>query len=273
MADTSASAQSGGLCGPARSSRATLSRATSSASRPARSTSPPRQVAVGERYRRIALAMVSHGHPQQQAVEPGPPGAGLEAAKPPGAAVSGRPGPSARRWRPASARSVTGRRRRGRTAGAPAPGTPSRGPGTRSPGSPASSSRWAATAEQGLVWRSERSASRARSSGAPASVGGAEGGADQRSEQLDVGAHDDDVAGLEGRVGRQQVEHGVARPLRPGGPGRGRNGSRRLSSSRASRGRGSSCAGQRRPGGDRSARMSAWMRPSRRGRVVASPAR
>ncbi len=49
--------------------------------------------------------------------------------------------------------------------------------------------------------------------GAVEPFGGAERGVDQRGERLDVGAHHDDVAGLEGRVGGQEVEDGVAHHL------------------------------------------------------------
>ena len=71
----------------------------------------------------------------------------------------------------------------------------------------------------GLVWRRERSASRISSwrvpsdAAVPRSSSRAERGLDERREVLDVGAHDDDVAGLEARVLLQQVQDGVAQHL------------------------------------------------------------
>ena len=47
---------------------------------------------------------------------------------------------------------------------------------------------------------------------------GAERRLDQRREGLDVGAHDDDIAGFESRIVEQQVEDGVAQDLDLAGP-------------------------------------------------------
>ena len=49
-------------------------------------------------------------------------------------------------------------------------------------------------------------------------LGGTEGGVDQRSEGLDVGAHHHDVAGLQRGIGGQEVEDGVAHHLHLAAP-------------------------------------------------------
>ena len=82
----------------------------------------------------------------------------------------------------------------------------------------ASSSTSASTPITGLVWRSERSASRissvrVRVVGPSSRSCAAERRLDERGEVLDVGAHDDDVAWLESRIVRQQVQDGVAQHL------------------------------------------------------------
>ncbi len=73
-----------------------------------------------------------------------------------------------------------------------------------------------------MVWRRERSASRTRRSGGPPAsppssvvldVAGAERGVDERGKRLDIGAHHDDVAGLEGRVVAKGVEDGISDDL------------------------------------------------------------
>ena len=92
------------------------------------------------------------------------------------------------------------------------------------------------------VGLAQRPVSQARPQlGRPGQVRGTEAGVDQWGEQLDVGAHDDDVAGLERRVVGQQVEHGLADHLHLAGAAvAGMH--RRLSSSSASSGRGSSAS-------------------------------
>ena len=82
----------------------------------------------------------------------------------------------------------------------------------------ARSSTSASTPITGLVCRSERSARRIWSELRPdahrgVGVVAAERGLDQRRERLDVRAHHDDVAGLEGGVVLEEVQHGVAEHL------------------------------------------------------------
>ena len=87
--------------------------------------------------------------------------------------------------------------------------------------SSASSSSRATTPSTGFVWRSERSASRTRRSGSPASSGSpstddvprAERGLDERREDLDVRAHHDHVARLQRRVLLHRVQDRVAQDL------------------------------------------------------------
>ena len=148
-----------------------------------------------------------------------------------------------------------GRRRRAGSAGGPARGRRGRAPARRSAARSASSSSRATTPSTGLVWRSERSASRTRRSGGGArptrlvvlvGLARAERRLDERRERLDVRAHDDHVARLERRVLVEQVQDRVAQHLDLAGAavagvdldaavGRRARGSARRRSSRARR--------------------------------------
>ena len=157
------------VCGPASSSRVTCQ-----AVRPARPAGRPGRCRRWRGRRTGSVPPKSrsssrHGHPEQEPVDAGAPGAGFDAVEFPGSAV----GPSRPQRTPVPANQRSTRERaswwcRGRSAG----DTGSREAKSSTSDAvtllPASSSRWAATASSGLVWRSERSASRARSSGAPA---------------------------------------------------------------------------------------------------------
>ncbi len=117
------------------------------------------------------------------------------------------------------ARSSSSRRKRRRTGSRPAKSSTWEAV-TRLSGR---ASRLHTAPSTGLVWRRDRSARRTRrSTGAVAVVvgvgAGAERGVDEGGEGLDVGAHDDDVAGFEGGVVEEEVEDGVAQHLHLAGP-------------------------------------------------------
>ena len=94
----------------------------------------------------------------------------------------------------------------------------------------ASSRRCAATAEQWVCLAERTVGQTGPQLGRPGQAGSTEAGLDQRGEELDVGAHDDHVAGLEGWVGRLAGAARLRAPPLPGVHGRGTNGIRKLSS-------------------------------------------
>ena len=167
-----------------------------------------------------APLVLVHRHAHEDATQPRGPGALLDLLQPERrAAAASRPQrmPLSLIHSSRRARSSSSRPKRRRTGSWPARSRTCEA-ATRSS---ASSSRAAVTPSTGLVWRSARSASRTRRSGAAAprrlavlvGRGGAEGRVDERRERLDVRAHDDDVARLEGRVLAQEMEDRVAHDL------------------------------------------------------------
>ena len=161
-----ASAQASiGLGSPTARSTAASRRSMSSASRPARSMSPLSTSSSGRTPTDEAELVLGHRDPEQDAVEPGPPGVGAEL-------VERRTGLGARRRAPIGSRSPRpsprcgrGRRRRGGSGGGPAPGWRGRSPATRSPERRPGRAARRRAARTGFVWRSERSARRTRRSG------------------------------------------------------------------------------------------------------------
>ena len=137
--------------------------------------------------------------------------------------------PSAPAPRPPTRSAGRARRRRSRSGDAPAQRRPS--PAPRRPSSARRPARAGSrpTLIIGLVWRSERSASRTRSSAAgetrPPRLAvvdqlgpDPERRRDERREGLDVRAHHDDVARLQGGIGGQQAEDHVAHDIDLPGP-------------------------------------------------------
>ena len=133
------------------------------------------------------------------------------------------PAPSTQRAIVSRSSSVKPKRRR-----TGSDGRAGRGPRLASARPPARSSSWPTTPSSGLVWVSDRSASRTRSwwPGWAAVVGddlaSPKRGRDQRRVGLDVGAHHQDVARLEGGGRRRAGPRAPRAAPRPGGLGRGR---------------------------------------------------
>ncbi len=117
-----------------------------------------------------------------------------------------------------TARSARGRRHRARSGSGRRPSPRGRARRRRSPGPRRARPGRRARASSGLVLVRARSASRTRSrcAGCPPpsalvdGVGQAEAGRDQRGVGLDVGAHHEDVARLEGRVVLEQTDQHLA---------------------------------------------------------------
>ena len=223
-------AQASSGLGSPKSSRQAWRRSTSSAKRPARSMSPLSTSSRGSTPPKSCWPSLGHGHAEQDPVQPGPPGVGLEPLELVRGAGAGRRGPIGPRCRtthllhpaeivvvepePAPDRLAAGEIEHlgGRQPGGGQVeqlGRPRRGPGW----SGAASGRPAGPAGRGVGPRPGR-----RRLVVVVDVAGAEGGVDERRERLDVGAHHDDVAGLEAGVLGEQVQDGVAEDLDLTGP-------------------------------------------------------
>ena len=194
-----------------------------------------------EHLREQPLLVLGHRHAEQQAVEPGAPGAGRLVVELERRAVRRR-GPSGCRSRGPTPRSGRGRRRRSRSGGAPARGRRGRAPARRS--AARRRARAAGRRRRGPGWSGAASGRRAARAG-------------RASARLVAGART--WPGSAARTSRCPGTSRSRRAARASGPARARAGSRRAGPRPGARGRGRSGPGRcgRRVERARSARTSA----------------